>query len=463
MKKIFIVFLILILTGCANTTNQTDFFEVGRSHLASKEYTKALDAFTQGQLIDPNKEEYYLAIADIHYKKGNTNDAIEQLKIGHNNTNSLNIAIAIADMYKSEGNLEEALRWYETTLIEDSNNLQAIRGKIKILSVNNQIDELKTYLNTLNVEILDSEILLMLAIFNIGDIDEANRMILKSNTVDDNNQEFAKELRLALTSYEQMESVHNLSQIVYILLNYGWYEMAQIPVSRIIEMNQFYETGFIYQGLINMDSKKYDVALENLNKVLTINPSNIDAKIYSAQVNYYLDKGPNAKSILDEIVNSESVKFSTPQYKTIQEILLDNSEYDLVNLLYTKYEDKGEILVDTLVAYLEHLVRQENYNQSVAIIEEIASSEYVLTDTEDAKVKALKAYSIYNLNSKQEGIDLITQAESIDNSIAMIHYYKGMILKDNGEIAKSTSAFNRAIELDFKGDITEMSKLEINQ
>ena len=264
MKKIIVIlFTFLFIVGCTNTNKDVNHFEAGQKYLDNFEYDEALTEFQSGIIKNPTDENNYLATAEIYSQKGAIDKATEILKQGFSVNASNTISNSLGQIYLTRGDFEESMKWFESSILTDPNDIDAVKGKIKLLSLNNDTEGMKNYIVTINSEIVDSELLIMKGILNLDDTKEASRLIVQSNTVDDLNQDMSIELRMALTAYENAKTVHNLSEIIYILLNYGWYEVAQIPVTKVLNENPFYETAYVYQGLIYLHTSQYDKSIEN--------------------------------------------------------------------------------------------------------------------------------------------------------------------------------------------------------
>lgn len=294
----------------------------------------------------------------------------------------------------------------------------------------------------------------MKAIYLLDDTKEASRLIVQSNTVDEENTDLSVELRMALTAYENAKTIHNLSEIIYILLNYGWYETAQLPITKVLNDNPFYETAYVYQGLVNLHTLQYDKAIENFVKVRELNPENIDSFIFHAQVLSMKGEEDNMVALIDELLAKEGLNLSPSQFNTIQQIYYDFGKFEKIENFYTTFSKSIEVQASAQIIYLDSLIRLEKYNQADLIIKEFNSEN--LTSAEKAKLKAFDAFTSYKLDRKQEGMDKIAEAENIDNTIAIIHYYKGLMMKDMGRVSEADIAFERAIELDLRGDVTKL-------
>jgi len=454
MKKLVLIILVLLfLTGCKQG-NEVDYLARGQQFLSKMEYNNALQVFEQGKSAYPDDANYYLAIAEITLKKGDSERALATLYNGYTKTSSPQIANSIAEILLTQGNFSDSLEWFEKVLAQNNTDREALKGKIKILALRNDsegLEQLQEAQDNLNY---DSELYIMSAIINLQDTSEAARLIMQSSSADDANVELAKELRMALTGYEKAMTVHNLSRIVYVLLNYNWFELAQIPTTTITSENEFYETGYIYQGLIHLYTNQLPQAQETFKKVLEINPQNPDAKIFLTQTYYLQSDFENADILANEIVQDTEADLSLQQYQSLQEILYKNSEYQAIETFYDNFSPKLEIPADQSLIIIEALLEQSKFNQADTVIAKINKDYALLSGSEQARYKALAAYAAFHLDRKQDALNLISEAMEVDNSAAIVHYYKGKMLLENSEIEEAGKSLERARELDLEGNIT---------
>lgn len=458
MKKLLLLLIpLVLLSGCVSNQSDIDHYTNGQNYLNSLEYTKALSEFTLGLNNDKNDLKYYLAIADIYSKKGRLNDSISILEEGNSATNSKEIKIALGDLHRLNGEFEESLKYFDELLSTEGEeyNVKARMGRVKTLIMLQKYDDLKLEKDYIDKISLDSEYLIMMSVLSIDEPEEAVNLLLKSTNIENANLELTKELRMAYAGFEKSQNIHNLSQIAYVLLNYNWYEIAHFPVDKLLQENEFFETGYIYKGLINIHVNRLSEAESSLIKSLEINPSNTDAKIFLTQVKFLLNADDQALEIITEIINDPESLLNLQQYLAIQEILYKQDQNDLIIELYDRFSDSVIVPDSKNLIYPEILIEVGKYNQAELFLHSINQDESGLSKSENAKFKALLATAYYNNNKKQDALKLINEAENTDNKNSTVYYLKGLILKSEGQIEQANLAFERAKELDLTGKITE--------
>ncbi len=88
MKKIwFIIFVCLLAGACASennadkkVTDKVDFYKAGRMYLAQGNAAKAVQAFQQAIIQNPDDANIYFSIAQIYMRLGSYDNAIEGFK-----------------------------------------------------------------------------------------------------------------------------------------------------------------------------------------------------------------------------------------------------------------------------------------------------------------------------------------------------------------------------------------------
>jgi tetratricopeptide (TPR) repeat protein len=457
MKKFWLLIVCLIfLTGCVANKNEVDYYLTGQDYLNSLEYTKALSEFTNGK--NQNKEDfkYYLAIADIYTKKNRLADAIEILKEGNSAVDSVEIKNALGDLYRLNGDFEESLKYFEEVLATEGqdNNLMARKGRVKTMIMLQRYEELETESEYLEKVIPESEYHIMISVLSINEPEKAVNLLLKSSSIDNSNLELVKELRMAYAGFEKSQNVHNLSQIAYVLLNYNWYEIAQFPVDKLIRENEFFETGYLYRGLIQIHVNKLAEAQTSLVKALEINPENNDTKIFLAQTYFLQDADDKALELINTLLSNPELQLNLQQYMALQEILYKQDQPDLIMALHDRFSEAVLVPDSKNLIYPEVLLETEKYNQAESFLTTLSDDESGFSKSESAKYKALLATAYYNNNKKQDALKLIDESLKTDNKIAVVHYYYGLIQKSEGKSEEASASFSRARELDLSGRIT---------
>lgn len=451
-KLIFIIVLFLLTTGCKQNISDTDYLANGQQYLSKYEYYKALDEFEKGKIAYPNEENYYLSIAEIHSKKNNIEEAINILLDGYNHTSSSQISNALGQLYLKRGNLDRAEEWFNRAYLQNNEDINALKGKVKVLALENKITEIRELLEV-DKSSFDSELFIMSALVNLDDTNKASSLIMQSNSKDTRNLELAKELRVSLVGYERAKTVHSLGRIAYILLSYDWYEMAQIPISKITDKNQFYENGYIYEGLIQVRVNHLQEAEQTFKKVLEINPQNTDVKIFLIQTYFLQDDFEEANNLVSELLENEEEDLSIQGYKSLQEILYRNQRNAEIIELYNKYSSKLELTPELNLVVIEILMDEQKFTQVENIFSKMEDKYSQLIGAQQASYTAMKAYDYFNLGKKQEALVLIDEAEKIDNTASLVHYYKGRMLLEDEKLEEGYDALARAKELDLSGNI----------
>jgi tetratricopeptide (TPR) repeat protein len=207
--------------------------------------------------------------------------------------------------------------------------------------------------------------------------------------------------------------------------------------------------------LIYLHTSQYDKSIENFTKVQELNPENVDSFIFHGQVLALKGDESNLFTLIDGLLAKDNLELTPSQYSTIQQMYYDFGKFEQIELLNTNFSEKIEINANAKLIYIDALIRLEKFNQADLIMKEITNIEN-LSLSEKAKLKSFEAITSYKLDRKQEGLDAIDEAEKIDNTVAIVHYIKGLILKDMGKTTEADISFERAVELDLQGNVTKL-------
>ncbi len=454
MKNVITLLLLIILTGCTRTSVDVDYLAVGQDYLARSEYDEALTEFRRGIDEEPNNNLYSLAIADIYLKKGNQDEAIGIINSSFQLNPHEKTANALGEIYLNIGDVESSTEWFEKALTLNDKYTPSLRGKAKTLALAGKVEETTRFINELPVESLDSNLMLMKAIVSLDNPTLAGEYILKSTSLDEDTQELAKELRVALTANEENPNLHYSSTIVYILLNHGWYEFARVPLAKIITENPFYETAYIYQGLINLNTSQLDMAKENFQKSLEINSEGVDSIIFLIQTEFLKGENEAALQRLSELTTNKLEKLNAQQLFTLLDILYKQDEFVSFDTIYSTIPDESQVPANTKIKYLKVLVGLEKYEQANSFYQDEFMESKDLKAPEIAVVEILNAYTLFKLNLTDDALDKVAKAEAADDTVAMVHLHKGLIFIEMEEFSKAKVALDRAVELDLEGSVT---------
>jgi tetratricopeptide (TPR) repeat protein len=116
------------------TEKITVYDKLGEIHLARKEYSLALSTYWIILHLDPWQHQYYKKIADVYYLRRDLGSAIKYNLRGYSlSPKDYNWPLAIAMLYREQGNNKMALRYVNETLSlqKDNPSAQSLLKELK--------------------------------------------------------------------------------------------------------------------------------------------------------------------------------------------------------------------------------------------------------------------------------------------------------------------------------------------
>ncbi len=197
---------------------------------------------------------------------------------------------------------------------------------------------------------------------------------------------------------------------------------AIISFSEAIELKPDYEEALFERGKLYLETEQIDKAIEDLEKVLQLNPSNKEAYVLLAQG--YFAKGDKQKALdlLKNISEEENIEF----YVQMARVLIGTQNYEEA----LEYLKKGKEINKNEVSLYELSAKAyEGLQKYIKAVEELEKAAY-LNPSEDQYFK-------------QIAVDLLKQAEKEEKE---------------GNIKKSAKYIAMAIDVDYDVPINEKHK-----
>ncbi|MCA9384042.1 tetratricopeptide repeat protein, partial [Candidatus Dojkabacteria bacterium] len=249
IQKLTIILLIVFtLSACINNTEPSDHYQEGNSFLENYQYSLALEQYKLAINDKPGNPDAYLAAADILMLKGDTEEAKEILVLAIEQAEPLaEIHERLGTIYLKQGDFQKALEYFNTGLEISPNYENLIKLKLDALSLLDLLDERVEYAKTINDDKLSQEMLLVKGIILFED-KELSLQVLDEAKKGDNTAvaDSANEAIASITSISADEdTLFNMSQLSFTLLKYDYFEIALPLNNKIIESNEYYETGYL--------------------------------------------------------------------------------------------------------------------------------------------------------------------------------------------------------------------------
>lgn len=245
-------------------------------------------------------------------------------------------------------------------------------------------------------------------------------------------------------------------------------------------------------SLLNL--KRFDEALETINKVIEINPSDLNSYTFKYKILNALNREEDKKVFFRDLKNNNPRNFARliivlgflkeqgdqitlKEFDNMSEIKIKDKVNEIVedfSFLYmdTKYpfvEYRQELLIYFLNNLLENnpilvealdLIKNDDYETALVKVDSLLDANIELdSQIEDdsidlsyeAKNKDLLIYKsviLFNLNDEKDALNIINQLLKIDKNSLEIYSIRGIIQSSLGNYNNASRSFKKAIDID---------------
>lgn len=466
--KFLITFVVITLTlaGCSQkNSGENEFFKKGDDFLENNQYSLALEQYKLSINEQPELTESYTSAADILILKTNFEQAKEILLSGvdyADNQEAIYERLALVE--KELGNLAESLKYYEKTLGINPENKTAVLGKINILSLQEDSTALEEFVLKLDNIVLSQELLFIkgIVLYKTNNVESTAALELAK---DGSNGSISDSSETALTNIEKINSnknkLYNLATLTYQLLKHDYFEIALPFANELVEQNEYYETAFLYIGIINLETDNLDDAVLNLKRSSEINPDLLDTQIFLTQAYFKQNDNKNAKSTA---LNAKSLlkESNIEQFSELIDIVYVYDEYSTANNLLKDLSQRftDKIPTKTRLLELKTNVRLKKYNNALKLEDELLKNESNLATSLQAEIYSFLGYANFKTGNKSIAIDQLKKAQTLDRAFALSYQFEGEILLDQENYLEAKEALERAVDLDITGTTGARGLLE---
>ena len=245
-------------------------------------------------------------------------------------------------------------------------------------------------------------------------------------------------------------------------------------------------------SLLNL--KRFDEALETINKVIEINPSDLNSYTFKYKILNALNREEDKKVFFRDLKNNNPRNFARliivlgflkeqgdqitlKEFDNMSEIKIKDKVNEIVedfSFLYmdTKYpfvEYRQELLIYFLNNLLENnpilvealdLIKNDDYETALVKVDSLLDANIELdSQIEDdsidlsyeAKNKDLLIYKsviLFNLNDEKDALNIINQLLKIDKNSLELYSIRGIIQSSLGNYNNASRSFKKAIDID---------------
>ncbi|MBN1916023.1 tetratricopeptide repeat protein [Candidatus Dojkabacteria bacterium] len=468
-KVCFFALVILsgfFIAGCKKKVAVEDQnYNKGVLHMEKQEYSAALLAFKNSINENPINTDSYIRSSDILRKKHNYEEAISILENGKDFVTEPDLVYqSLGELFLLKNDYIHAEENFRKSIGFDSGNAKAVEGLASSLVLQLKFDDGKKVLANYKTTDKDSlvRIKYLLAVLQAKDIREAKKTV---DSINVNMKDYVQlgKLKLAIEEAEVSEDnkIEDLMNISFVVIDGGDYPYALPLLDEVVKENEYYYGGQMYAGYIHMKLGQYSEAKEFLQKALILDSENKDSLKFLAECYVELN---DQKSAIDTyvILLSLSPSDSVVRRSYIEGLLRFGIE-DIAK------EQAGELVrIEPSIAnrlyYFDILMLDEDYVNGAEQIRLASEGEEYKTagDTTKADLLARKGWIQYKAGEKAAGLETLEQSLREVETNPLCHLYLGMVRKDMKEPVNAKIHLERAVDLDFKGEVSKIAREELN-
>ncbi len=441
------LFSIFFLTGCTSRENidiSQNLVKEGLELYEDRYYTKALHKFSEALEKYPVNFEAYIGLMDVLLDKGFFEEAeslANEAAIRVNDTEAASLYSMIGDKYYEIGKYEEARNIYEKGLNYDGDYED---GRIGLAGAFIQMGEVREAKDALGKRGESDNFLLLYSYLTLDDWNEGKKKI---DNIEDSN---IKERLDEIYKVDDEDALYKSALLAREYINSGYpYLAIELLGNQEDEIEQ-YPDGQYFLGKAYLDYGNYEKSIEKLNMAAALDMDDDQMYLNLARAYFFNDNLNEALSTYEIIISPTSLEILDEYIDVLMaNNMLEEAENTLVGFLSEK-ESFGLNMLLVKVYY-----EKNDFEGMGSILAELEKE----TDLNQAEAGKLKRYKLLYLTEEiedAEEVDILIERFSVfDRYSPELYLFRGKLLKYKGETLEAKEAFERAIELDLDGSITE--------
>ncbi len=482
MKKFLIILLIsLCLVGTLayyiikknepDDTSSQDYISEADKYLDDKQYSKALEQYKLAINTDPSNTNAFLKAAEIYTLKSKDEEAIEILKNGESTvTNPDAIHSKIGTILFENYDVQSSLEYFEKAYEENPNNWENTLELVKVYSYfPDREEDSRNALNKIKTDNNDGLRWKNYYLSLLYSEDPAKMISYLEETPNIEDDDLKERINQLLQIAKKMQSdpediVQNNTLLSYEMINSELYSYAITLLDTVISENDEYYAAYMYKGICYISMNDLDKAIENLSTSITIDPDQLQPRIFLAQVYTKQNNQKDAIDTYEETLNLESdnedVRYDYAK-SLVNFNLYSQAKHQYDELISFGSENKLLYTIELVEIELDYL---ENYSEALdAIKRETENSSTFQNSDENIKAQALDilGWAYYKNSKKDDALKYLTQSIEVDPYNAKTYYHLGIIYKEIENGNESKINLERAIDLDLSGQISSKASNEI--
>lgn len=466
-----IIFLVVVsvsaflIAGCKSKVSlEDDFYKSGLDHLEKQEYSVALHDFRNSINENPSNTDSYIKSAEVLKKKHDYDGAIEILENGKDFASEPQLIYqSLGELYSLKGDYIQAEASFRKSMGSNGSNAKSVEGLAGSLILQSKYEEAEKVLADFggNKDEL-ARIKYLLAILQAKELDIAKETIDSAGVNLDDYPELGK-LNSAIEEAKASEDnkIEDLMNISYVAIDGGDSAYALPLLSEAIKENEYYYGAHMYSGYVYLKIGQFDKAKDFLLKAVSLDSKNKDVLKFLAECYVGLNAQKDAIDTYNSLV-SLAPKDSEVRKSYIDALLKfdtkDKAKEQTVALIGIDASISNRILLTKISLKLEDFA---SANEQITLA---SGSEEYKTAKDDLKAEVLsyKGWILYEEGEKAAGLETLEQSLRLIETNPLTHLYLGIVLKETEEPVDAKTHLERAIDLDFSGEISNEARKELN-
>ena len=440
-------FSVFFLTGCTSNEDKNisnDLVQEGLELYEERYYKDAMDKFVEALDIYPANFDAYVGLTDVLLDKGFFEDVenlAKEASIRVSDEESATIYSMIGGRYYDVEKYEEAGEMYEKAVDIDRGYE---KGRMGLAEVNIQLGNIGEARKALGSRGNSDEFLLLYAFLTLDDWSEGAKRI------GDIEESSLRERMEEIYEVDDEEVLYKSTLLAREYINSGYPFLAIELLNNQNEDMQQYPDGQYFLGRAYLDYGNYEKAIEKLNNALILDLDEDDVYVSLARAYLFNNDIDNALNSYEAIISVESPDIVEEYVDVLMSNDMKNkAQTVLLNLL------QEENLFDLNIMLADVYYELGEFNKMGEIVEAL-STETDLSQSQTQELLRVKLlYNIENIENINEIDSLIDRYSVFDRYNPEIYFFRGKLYMHQDENIEAVEAFERAIELDLKGEITQ--------
>ena len=272
---------------------------------------------------------------------------------------------------------------------------------------------------------------------------------------------------LAIQNYQQAKSIDESDLDTRMALGDAYYRGALYndalnEYKAVVDADPQYAEGYLKLGNLyylasQSDPQRVFQAIETLDKLLTLDPNNLEGKAILAQAHFKrggAEGRAQAKKLLDEI--EATGKFPPEAWRTRGIIQYESEEFENALASFAKAPKLEVIDLKRVADSYRRLAAVVTDTTRKAVLYQSADSVYMVivnqdtTSAEGKRASFERARLRYLMKDYPGAVERLNRAIALDPNSGEAYYYLGLSRRAQGDDAAGLVAIQKAVELDPK-------------